>query len=40
MDEFEQLRDWVARPLQAQAKAAQAYLRLVELAERHLLIFP
>lgn len=34
MDEFERLRDWEARALQAQARAAQAYLRLVELAER------
>lgn len=34
MDEFEQQREWEARALQAQAKAAQAYLRLVELAER------
>lgn len=35
MDELEQLRDWEARAQQAQAKAAQAYLRLIELAERH-----
>jgi hypothetical protein len=35
MDEFEQLRGWEARALQAQAKAAQAYLRLIELAEKH-----
>lgn len=34
MDEFEQQREWEARAQQAQAKAAQAYLRLVELAER------
>lgn len=34
MDEFEQLREWETRAQQAQAKAAQAYLRLVELAER------
>lgn len=34
MDEFEQQREWEARGLKAQAKAAQAYLRLVELAER------
>jgi hypothetical protein len=32
--EFEQVRDWEARALQAQAKAAQACLRLVELTER------
>lgn len=35
MDEFEQLRAWEARAQQAQAKAAQAYLRLIELAEQH-----
>ena len=37
MDEFEQLRAWEARAqqAQAQAKAAQAYLRLIELAEQH-----
>lgn len=35
MDELEQLRDWEARAQQAQAKAAQAYLRLIEIAERH-----
>ena len=35
MEEFEQLRAWEARAQQAQAKAAQAYLRLIELAERH-----
>ena len=35
MDELEQLRDWEARAQQAQAKAAQAYLRLFELAERY-----
>lgn len=38
MDEFERQlareREWEARALQVQAKAAQAYLRLVELAER------
>ena len=34
MDEFEQQREWEVRAQQAQAKAAQAYLRLVELAER------
>lgn len=34
VDEFEQQRDWETRAQQAQAKAAQAYLRLVELAER------
>ena len=38
MDEFEKQlaleREWEARALQVQAKAAQAYLRLVELAER------
>lgn len=38
MDEFEEQlargREWEARALQAQAKAAQSYLRLVELAER------
>ncbi len=35
MNEFEQLRAWEARAQQAQAKAAQAYLRLIELAEQH-----
>jgi hypothetical protein len=35
MDELERLREWESRALQAQARAAQAYLRLVELAERH-----
>jgi hypothetical protein len=35
MDELERLREWESRALQAQATAAQAYLRLVELAERH-----
>ena len=35
MKEVEQLRAWEARAQQAQAKAAQAYLRLIELAERH-----
>lgn len=35
MDEFEQLRDWEARAQDAQAKAAQAYSRLVQIAERH-----
>ena len=38
MDEFEQQlareREWEARALQVQAQAAQAYLRLVDLAER------
>lgn len=38
MDEFEKQlareREWEARAQQVQAKAAQAYLRLVELAER------
>lgn len=34
MDAFEQQREWEARARQAQAKAAQAYLRLVELAEQ------
>lgn len=34
MTEFEQIREWEARALQAQAKAARAYLRLVEIAER------
>ncbi len=38
VDEFEKQlareREWEARAQQAQAKAAQAYLRLVELAER------
>lgn len=34
MDELERLRQWESRALQAQAKAAQAYLRLVEIAER------
>lgn len=34
MDEFERIREWETRAVQAQAKAAQAYLRLVELAER------
>lgn len=35
MDELERLREWESRAQQAQARAAQAYLRLVELAERH-----
>ncbi|MFN7611142.1 MAG: hypothetical protein ACK5QX_09450, partial [bacterium] len=38
MDEFEKQlareQEWEARAQQVQAKAAQAYLRLVELAER------
>ena len=34
MDEFRQVQEWEARAKQAQAKAAQAYLRLVEIAER------
>ena len=34
MHEFEPIRDWEAWALQTQANAAQAYLRLVELAER------
>ena len=34
MGAFEQEREWQARALQTQAKAAQAYLRLVEFAER------
>jgi hypothetical protein len=34
MDELDRLREWESRALQAQAKAAQAYLRLVEIAER------
>ena len=35
MDELEQLRAWEGRAQQAQAKAAQAYLRLIEPAEQH-----
>lgn len=34
MDEWGQHQEWEVRALRAQAKAAQAYLRLVELAER------
>ncbi len=38
LDEFERIleqeREWEGRSIQAQAKAAHAYLRLVELAER------
>ncbi|HNU12558.1 MAG TPA: hypothetical protein PKJ45_14525 [Rubrivivax sp.] len=34
VDAFEQQREWETRALRAQARAAQAYLRLVELAEQ------